>query len=247
MNPPVHRIYGRLPRTEAEPADTATPCELDEWYEVERPTPPGRPWVALNMITSIDGSVAFGGSSGELGNLNDRQVLVTLRRTASAVLVGAGTAAAEGYGPPRQPGLRIAVVSNSAEIDATAALFTSGAGLLITHAQAEVPPGVECIRAGDARVDLGAALAELGRRLPASSWVVAEGGPSLNGALLDDDLIDEINVTTAPMLVGGAAARLTSGAHELPRRFRLAHQLVDDDDYVFSRWVRRDEHRSRPS
>ena len=42
--------------------------------------------------------------------------------------------------------------------------------------------------------------------------VVCEGGPSLNGALLDHDLVDEWDAHAVPLLAGGAAARAVVGA-----------------------------------
>ncbi len=72
------------------------------------------------MIASLDGAVAVDGTSGALGNANDREVLLTLRDLADVVLVGAGTASGEGYGPPRKPGLRIGVVTNSGQVDLAA-------------------------------------------------------------------------------------------------------------------------------
>ncbi|HRE03685.1 MAG TPA: hypothetical protein PLV68_20485, partial [Ilumatobacteraceae bacterium] len=55
------------------------PVTLAEAYDVDRPPPPGRPWVMLCMIASIDGSTAVSGVSGGLGNEADRQLLTTLR------------------------------------------------------------------------------------------------------------------------------------------------------------------------
>jgi riboflavin biosynthesis pyrimidine reductase len=240
--PVVRCVYSR---PSGEPTDHALRPgphvdDLQSWYGVERPTVPGRPWMALNMVTSIDGSVAVDGASGHLGNATDRRILGALRAAAAIIVVGAGTARRESYGPPRKAGQRIAVVTNSGRLDATSPLFTSGAGLAITHERAEVAPGIEVMRAGATEVDLAHALGQLGSRVPAGGWAVLEGGPSLNGALLDLDLIDEVNVTTSPRLVGGEGQRMVTGALEEARPFELVHQLFDDENYVFSRWVRRD-------
>ncbi len=192
------------------------------------------------MVTSIDGSVAVNGASGGLGNATDRRILGTLRAAADIVVVGAGTARREGYGPPRKAGQRIAVVTNSGQLDANTPLFESGAGLAITNEHADIPPGIEVLRAGKAEVDLADALGQLTSRFGVRGWAINEGGPSLNGALLSLDLIDEINVTTAPMMVGGAGQRMATGARERVGHFELVHQLIDSEQYVFSRWVRRD-------
>lgn len=191
------------------------------------------------MVTSLDGSVALDGASGGLGNANDRAVLATMRRVADVVVVGAATAAGEGYGPPKRPDLRIGVVTNSGRVDAGSALFTSGAGFVITHTDADIPRGIDTLRVGDGEVDLAQAIARIPDLIPGAAHVHAEGGPTLNGALAAADVVDEICLTMSPHVVGGDAARLTSGAPERSRRFEPAHVLVDDDGYLFTRWVRR--------
>ena len=57
--------------------------------------------VRANMIFSADGAAAFGGRAGPLSCPTDQQLLKILRGFADVVLVGAGTARAENYGPVR--------------------------------------------------------------------------------------------------------------------------------------------------
>lgn len=220
------------------PAPPTTTTVADE-YDVDRPRPDGRPWVTVCMVASLDGSVALDGASGGLGNANDRAVLATLRGAADVVIVGSGTAAGEGYGPPKRSDLRIGVVTNSGRIDATSPLFTSGAGFVITHERAEIPAGIDTVRAGDDEVDLALAVARLHQLVPGVAHVQAEGGPTLNGALAAADLVDELCLTVSPHVTGGDAARLTSGAPERGLRYEPAHVLLDDEGYLFTRWVRR--------
>ena len=191
------------------------------------------------MVASLDGSVTIDGLSGGLGNANDLEVLLTLREYADAVIVGAGTVSGEGYGPPRLPGKRIGVVTNSGRIDADTPLFRSGAGFVITSERAEVPAGVECLRAGTTRVDLAQAMARLSEVMPDVQYVQAEGGPTLNAAFTEADLIDELDLTVSPTMVGGDGLRLIAGAAERARRFELDQLLVDDEGLVFGRWLRR--------
>ena len=192
------------------------------------------------MVTSLDGSVSIDGTSGGLGNANDIDVLLTLRDIADMVLVGAGTARGEGYGPPRLPGKRIGVVSNSGRVDLGTDLFTSGAGFLIAPDSADIDESrVEVLRAGATTVDLALAVALLHHVMPSVRYVQAEGGPHLNGALLAADLIDELDLSLSPRLVGGDGPRLTATAPQVEHRFELAHVLADDDSFVFTRWVRR--------
>ena len=183
------------------------------------------------MVSSIDGSTALAGRSGGLGNATDSQVLRTLRAAADVVIVGSTTAHTERYGPPSTPGQRIGVVTRSGRIDPDLPLFRSGAGFLITTEEAP-SQGIEAVRAGIGDVDLRGALAQLD-----ADVVHAEGGPILNGALLDADLVDELNVTISPTVVGGAGRRLVDGSTEALRRFRLAH-VCEDDGYLFVRYLR---------
>jgi 5-amino-6-(5-phosphoribosylamino)uracil reductase len=214
------------------------PTTVADSYLIARPHPDSRPWVGVCMIASIDGATALSGRSGGLANPTDREVLLTIRAAADVVLVGAGTAAGEGYRAPQRPDLRIGVVTNSGRVDTTRELFTSGAGFLVAPESAPVPDGVEVLRVGAQRVDLGEAVARLAEVVPGVQFVSAEGGPQLNAALLDADLVDEVSVTTSPRLVGGSSGRLAMGAAETDRRFALAHLLLDGEQFVFSRWVR---------
>jgi riboflavin biosynthesis pyrimidine reductase len=218
------------------PAEDVT---VRDAYDVERPSSiDGRPWLGLCMVTSIDGSTAVEGRSGGLSNDHDREVLRTLRQLADVIVVGAGTVRDEGYGPPSKPGQRVGVVTSSGRIDTSTSLFSSGAGFVITTTSAP-DPGVDVVRAGNGQVDLVDAVGRLNTIVPDVAFVQVEGGPRLNASLYELDLFDELNITTSPRLVGGRGPRPVSGAAEGSLRYELAHLLVDDDSFVFSRWVRR--------
>jgi riboflavin biosynthesis pyrimidine reductase len=198
-----------------------------------------RPWVGLCMVASIDGSTVVGGASAGLSSANDSAVMLRLRSLADVIIVGSGTVRAEGYGPPRRAGLRIGVVTASGRIDSSRPLFTSGAGFVITTTDAAIPNGVEAIRAGTGLVDLAAAVASLGDVCDSPRFVQAEGGPRLNGSMLAADMIDEINVTTSPVTVGGLGPRLSAGSPDHAHRFGLEQLLIDDESFVYSRWLRK--------
>jgi riboflavin biosynthesis pyrimidine reductase len=208
-------------------------------YDAPLGAPSDRSWVGLCMVTSIDGSTVVDGRSTELSSANDLAVLLGLRRLADVIIVGAGTVRGEGYGPPDTAGQRVGVVTASGQVDTSLPLFTSGAGFLITTDGAEVAANVDSIQAGTERVDLQAAVARLGEIHPSPHFVQVEGGALLNGAVLDADLFDEINLTTSPLCVGGAGPRLTTGATDLAQRYELAQMVIDDQSFVFSRWKRK--------
>ncbi len=199
-----------------------------------------RPWVGLCMVASIDGSTVVGGNSAGLSSPTDTAVLRQLRAIADVIVVGAGTVRDEGYGPPRKPGQRIGVVTGSGDVDLSSTLFTSGAGFVITTEDATFDTAdIDVVRAGTGSVDLAAAINQLSRLISGCGVVQAEGGATLNGALLDADVIDEINVTTSPAAVGGTGPRIAAGAGDHQHRFDLAQLAIDDLSFVYARWLRR--------
>lgn len=204
---------------------------------VRRPHVDGRPWVMLCMVMSLDGTTVVEGRSGGLSHPVDAAMLSALRARADVIVVGAGTVRAEGYGPPRRRDQKLVVVSRRGDLDLTAPLFTSGAGVLALPEDAPDVP-VPSLRAGRGTVDLAGILSMLD-----ADVVQAEGGPALNAALAAADLLDELNVTVAPFLSGGDGPRLTAGAPPLSHRLRLA-QLAEHDDFLFMRWLR---HRPVPA
>lgn len=186
--------------------------------------------VEICMITTPDGAIDVNGRSQPLGGPADQKRLIGLRAESSVVVVGAGTMRTENYGAPSKPGLRIGVVTLSCNIDFTAPLFSSGSGFIITTTDApEVP--VDSIRAGMKTIDFAEVIAQLPEGL-----IHVEGGPQLNAALLDADVVDAINLTWSPRLVGSRGASLSQAPHEL-RNFSLA-SLTTQEEFVFARYER---------
>ena len=74
----------------------------DEQVLASYPWPVDGRWVRAMMVTTLDGAAAGpDGLSGSISSSVDKQVFDAVRRLADAVLVGAGTIRAEGYGPMR--------------------------------------------------------------------------------------------------------------------------------------------------
>jgi riboflavin biosynthesis pyrimidine reductase len=187
------------------------------------------------MVASADGATAVDGRSGPLGGAGDRAVFATLRGLADVVLVGAGTARDESYGPPRREGLRIAIVTRSLRLDWDSDLMRSGRAIVVTTETAgEVPAGVTAVRAGRDDVDLTLAVQRLGEI--GAGVVMAEGGPSLNGTLVAAGLVDELCLTVSPHLVAGRSERVAHGAAAVLSRLDLAH-VLEEDGWLFLRYV----------
>lgn len=215
-----------------------------------------------NMVASVDGATAVDGVSGPLGGAGDRAVFTALRSVADVILAAAGTVRAEGYGPPRTPEAqqtarlgrgqtrwpRIAVVTASLDLDVTTPLFADApvTPMVITTNDADpdrlaaVAERAEVITAGTGRVDLPEALRALGAH---ADIVLCEGGPSLNGQLTADGLVDELCLTLAPTLANGDSARIVHHADPSVVPLRLAY-IWEEEDGLFLRYVRADDHPS---
>ena len=235
------------------PIDAVDPLEI---YETDvGPPPAGRPYVRVNMISSLDGAITVGGRSSLLGGDADRRLFFVLRSLADVVLVGAGTARTEGYGPVRldqslrrvrlergQPPVpQLAVVTRSCNLDWSSSLFTEAMARPIVITIKNAPEAclrragevADVVLAGDDSVDLGQALAALNER--GASRVLGEGGPSLNGYLAAGHFLDELCLTLSPRLAGGDGARVVSGP-SLPWPLEVeTAQLLEEDGFLFLR------------
>ena len=204
------------------------------------------PYVRGGFVVSVDGSAVVDGGSRALSGPADRAVFRTLRAVCDVILVGAGTTRAEDYGTIRllddgrawraardlPPLPRVAVVSRSLDIDER--VYDGPRPLVVTCRAADtgaVQDRADVIVAGDDDVDLRSALDQLAgiglRR------VLCEGGPSLFADLVAADLVDELCLTTSPLLVGETAALLPAELE--PRPLRLRH-LLEEDGALLARY-----------
>jgi len=193
---------------------------------------PDRPYVALNMVSTVDGKVAVGGGAAGIGSRTDRDLMRQLRARADAVMTGAGTLRAEDYTskvPRSYVAARVArgqaeqplavIVSGSGRLPAERPLFW-GAGfarVLLTSRRgaAALDPNrakqLQLVVAGENSVDLAVGLRLL-RTGHGVRWLICEGGPHLNHSLLAAGLVDELFLTFAPRLVGSAGPTIVEGA-----------------------------------
>lgn len=230
---------------------------------IARPAPDGRPWVAVNMVASLDGAIAVEGVSHALSSPADKEVFGALRGVADVILVAAGTARAERYRLPRPsperqterrargqaPFPRMAVVSATLDLDPAGSLFTdlpvgfepSERPFVYTVTDAPEPrrrqlaPVAEVVDVGTGSASLTTLLADLHGR--GVAMVLAEGGPTLVGHLLAAGLVDELDLTIAPLLVGGEGLRMVHGAPAQLAAMTMAH-LWEADGFLFTRYVR---------
>jgi riboflavin biosynthesis pyrimidine reductase len=218
-------------------------------------------WVRANFIASVDGGATADGKSGVMAGPGDRLVFNLLRELADVIVVGAGTVRIEGYsgahlgvaqrqrrqarGQGEVP--RLAIVTKSGRLDRDMPVFTRTEvpPLVLTCAAAadetrgrlsDLCEVVDCSGSDPGGVDEAVVLEALGAR--GMRRILTEGGPTLLGAFIERDMLDELCLTIAPYLVGGLARRVATGPGQLLTRMHCAHILTDDAGYLYTRYVK---------
>lgn len=242
--------------------DTSTLRRLADAYPYPQvpASPPclTRPYVRANFVSSIDGAVTHNGKSADLAGPGDKAIFRVLRALADVVLVGARTATVEDYGQPspddvfaharnraeQTPAPALALVSRTLAIPADYPPLAHPDTVVLTCRDARADTRRELVAAGATLIDCGDDTVDLQivlDRCAERGWhrVLCEGGPSLLGSLVTEDLVDEVCLTTSPHLVAGDASRIAHGRR--PAVLRDMHTeliLTDDDGFMFTRWVR---------
>lgn len=231
--------------------------QLEQLYDY--PSQLDAPWVQVNFVSSADGAVTVAGHSEGLSSPADKRIFTLGRDLADVVLVGAGTALLESYGPVKDTQRRrtrrtrlglhgvppLAVVTRRCSLTPDSPLITEApvAPLIITCGTAPearraalAEAGADVLVHGEDTVDLPRALAALAER--GLRRVCCEGGPQLFGQLIADDLVDQLCLTLAPLMAGGDAGRIATGPLPLaPRSMRLA-SVLHDDGFLMLRYRR---------
>jgi riboflavin-specific deaminase-like protein len=221
-------------------------------------------WLRTQMVMTLDGaSVGADGLSGSISSVADKKIFIETRRLADAVLVGAGTIRAERYRPMlakpewqqareaigAAAAPRVVVVSGRLDLPWDEPMFGSSHFPVIVATTEEVDADAlalarehaHVVQFGTGGTDLVALVEWLAEQ--GLGRVVCEGGEKLLDALVRADLVDEMDMTISPMLVG--AGQLPEADHDAfdplagdYRRFDLAHQF-ENEGFVFCRFVRR--------
>lgn len=212
----------------------------------------GKPYLILNLVRSADGRASIGGQASGLGTGVDRKTMRTLRAKSDAVMVGGGTIRAEKLSlsldaEDTRPVPRAVIVTNSGDVPLESNLVRDPRQEVLVLLPESAGQGAERNLQD---------LAEI-RRVPATSCgeidvqsaveilncdygievLLCEGGPTLNGALIEGELVDEMFLTVAPMLVGEQGSTTASTrAQERPRSLALISSLVVGDE-VFLRYA----------
>ena len=231
------------------------PSKTSAWRDEIRES--ARPFVRLNLAITADGKIATANRAiSAFGSKHDLKRLYQLRHRADAILCGAGTINAENadLGPaparpahPPSAGARLplrVIASGRGYLNPEARLFQRAYGPIVILATRRISAArrrrLESLAhtvkiCGAREIDFVSAL-----RWLRSKWnvreLLCEGGSQVNAALLAADLVDEINLTLCPWIVGGRTSPTLADGHgvadlaqaspwRLERALRLGNEL----------------------
>jgi diaminohydroxyphosphoribosylaminopyrimidine deaminase/5-amino-6-(5-phosphoribosylamino)uracil reductase len=199
----------------------------------------GRPFVTLKAAITLDGRIAArGGDSRWVSSEESRREAHRLRASHDAILVGAGTVAADDpqlttrLDDERQAkNPQRVILDGKLSID-PARRAVAGAWIVTTRAAVRGAPaealqarGAELIALdGKGRLPMGAVLDVLGARGIQS--LLVEGGGEIHGQLLAEGLVDEVVLFVAPKLIGSGGVPLL-GSFAGPTKMAEAIALDD--------------------
>lgn len=217
---------------------TPTPPNLIHASRVTRHAP--RPFVFVNMAMTADGRIATANRAvSSFGSKRDLEHLYELRATADAVMAGARTLDLNKVllGPGgerfkkmrranglREYSLRI-IVSGSGTINPQAAIFQHRfAPIIVLTTERGCERKLRkhlhlfdsVILCGEREIDFSVALAHLRKQWKVRR-LLCEGGGELNAALFRARLIDELNLTVCPKVMGGRCAPTIAEGDFAPR------------------------------
>ncbi len=231
-----------------------------KWIKTERP------FVTLKTALTLDGMIAErAGHSTSITSAASRECVQRLRHQADALLTGIGTILVDDplltdrtAEPRRRPLLRI-VVDSHLRLPLKARLVRSANGDVVVltteseksaKARALARAGLEIVRvrARSARVNLGEAMRELGRRQILN--LLLEAGAELNGAALEAGIVDKMILFYAPKIMGNGGvpmARLSSRTFEKFPPLRDVTVTRCDSDFMVQGYLHDvyGNHRSR--
>jgi riboflavin-specific deaminase-like protein len=198
--------------------------------------PAERPYLALNMVSTLDGKATIEWRTKGLSTELDRRLFHQLRTQVDAVMIGAGTARVERYGRiAKSEELRAKRMSEGLAPEPLAIIASGRLDLpadlpLLQEPEQEVviatgsdavlrgtAARIEYLRTGD---DLPLLMATLREERGVRS-ILCEGGPTLNFHLLAAGLVDELFLTLAPLLTGDEDQPAIVAGGRLPELVQL--------------------------
>jgi riboflavin biosynthesis pyrimidine reductase len=216
------------------------------------------PVVRANFVASIDGASTVGGRSGPLGGPADKRVFDLLRQLSDVIVVGAGTLRSERYDAMRlsiaasrwrvdngltaQPDF--AIVSATLDLDPSSDVFADAPVRPLVLTAESADPGrrhrlarvADVISCGDVRAEPKRLVDALTAR--GLTQVHCEGGPHLLGTLIADDVLDQLCLTSSPLLEGGLGPRIASGGSDAAGRAMSLDHVLMSESVLFTKYSR---------
>jgi riboflavin biosynthesis pyrimidine reductase len=202
--------------------------------------------LAINMIATVDGRAAVNGSAVGIGSAADRRLMFELRAEADAVMHGAGTVRADPLSARVPRDLVQQRIARGLSPQPLGAIVTRSGNLPLPHPYYESATIIYVTSDNPVAVDLPTveicrvhtvedAVTDLGRR--GVERILCEGGPTLNAALFQARLIDEIYLTLAPKLAAGPdPLTLIKGPQFEPMLRLELRSLVEREGELFLRY-----------
>jgi riboflavin-specific deaminase-like protein len=223
--PPLRRL---LPESgEVEVSRLVAGLGLEDRAHVDRP------YTIVNFVASADGHAAFRGRSRWLSDDADRELFHGLRERVDAVMAGTGTLRAERYGrmvrDPERRARRAAsglnpeplsvIFTRSGDVPTGIPLFSDPGSRVVVFTPSALdtsglPAAVDVVRLDAGELTLTTMMRRLRSAYDVRS-LLCEGGPTLFGALLQENLVDELFLSLAPKLTGGGTAPAITAGPEL--------------------------------
>ncbi|HVT11933.1 MAG TPA: dihydrofolate reductase family protein [Fimbriimonadaceae bacterium] len=186
------------------------------------PAPTDRPYIAINMVATIDGKILTGDRDEpvvDLGSENDHRLMKRIEAACDAVMVGAQTlrAAKKSWSPKTTTRI---VVTRSGRLPFDSCFF-AGKPVVASPGPVEAPEGIEQVRFNE----LAGLIGDLRKR--GIERLLVLGGSSLNAELFEAGLVDEIFLTIAPKIRLGENVPTIADGNALPRESIQNYSIVE--------------------
>lgn len=233
---------------------------------LENPWNPELPYIAINVVSSLDGKTSLNGRANPIGGPADRRVMRNIRSRFDAVLRGGRTVRAErislgvtedlsmrrvAEGREAQP-LDLIISSNirALPLDTNLLDVTPGRVAVLvpsTSSPSDDTPfmamegGIQAIKmpaTADGFIDLVLAMKTL-KRDHGVGCLLLEGGPQLSNAFLSHHMVNELFLTLAPKLLGATLDDLELTGDKDSRDIQESLSLISahvSEDELFLRY-----------
>lgn len=190
--------------------------------------PKDRPYVVIDMVSTIDGKTVSGTPEegvGDLGSALDHALMKRIEAGVDAILVGAGSLRATG--PNWHPKARVRIVATRSGDLPDSGFFHGGETYVAVAGSnmVKAPHGAKILRAGDREIDWGILLGRL--RAMGVERLLCYGGSELNSELLRHGLVDELFLTVAPKIKLGRCLPTVAGGEPLDRKDLKEFEIVE--------------------